>query len=149
MCSEAMAADGSMQPLDAGPWQQKIDDMAAEGLRVLAFARLPVSADTSSLAIEDVRQGLQFLGVAGFMDPPRPEAVKAIADCHDAGIRVKMITGDHARTAGAIASKLGLQEPGRVLTGAELDKVNDAELVNLAAEVDVFARTSLNTSCAW
>ncbi|MFC4259945.1 HAD-IC family P-type ATPase [Marinobacter lacisalsi] len=142
MCSDAMTTDGSLQPLDAGPWQKKIDDMAAEGLRVLAFARLPVSSGTSSLAIEDVRQGLQFLGVAGFMDPPRPEAVKAIADCHDAGIRVKMITGDHARTAGAIASKLGLRETGRVLTGADLDQVDDRELVNLAATVDVFARTS-------
>jgi magnesium-transporting ATPase (P-type) len=109
---------------------------------VVAFARLQVAADTRSLTIDDVRQGLELLGVAGFMDPPRPEAVKAIADCHEAGIRVKMITGDHARTAGAIAAKLGLRETAQVLTGAELDQVDDRELVTLAARVDVFARTS-------
>ncbi|MGM0569285.1 cation-translocating P-type ATPase [Marinobacter sp.] len=142
MCDRAMTEDGDTGRLDTGDWQQKVDAMAAEGLRVLAFARLSVAGETGSLEIDDVREGLEFLGVAGFMDPPRPEAVEAIAACHQAGIRVKMITGDHARTAGAIAEQLGLKETQRVLTGADLDQLGDDELVEQAARVDVFARTS-------
>ncbi len=142
MCSGDLAPDGGTVELDADGWQRRIDAMAAEGLRVLAFARLPVAAGTTSVSIDDVREGLQLLGVAGFMDPPRSEAITAIEECHRAGIRVKMITGDHARTAGAIATRLGLRVPDRVLTGADLDRVSDEDLVKLAAEVDVFARTS-------
>ena len=86
--------------------------------------------------------GLSFLGIVGLIDPPRPEAIAAVAECRAAGIRVKMITGDHAGTAAAIAEQIGLANPHHVLTGAELDRLDDAQLALEVASVDVFARTS-------
>ncbi|MDQ0302109.1 HAD-IC family P-type ATPase [Ancylobacter polymorphus] len=125
-----------------GAWEAAIARAAAAGERVLGFAmkRLPVAP--ARLSFEDVREGFSFLGLIGFIDPPRPEAVTAIAECRSAGIGVKMITGDHAATAGAIARQLGLAETPVVATGAEVDAVSDDDLVALAARTDVFARTS-------
>ena len=88
------------------------------------------------------RGGLSFVGLLGLIDPPRPEAIAAVAECRAAGIRVKMITGDHAGTAAAIAAEIGLQNSDRVLTGADLDKLDDAQLATEVATVDIFARTS-------
>jgi magnesium-transporting ATPase (P-type) len=85
---------------------------------------------------------LQFLGLVGLIDPPRAEAIAAVAECRAAGIRVKMITGDHAGTATAIARQIGLVNAQQVLTGADLDRLDDAGLQLEAANVDVFARTS-------
>jgi len=90
----------------------------------------------------DVEGRLALLGMVGLIDPPRPEAIGAVAECHSAGIRVKMITGDHAGTAAAIARQIGLQNPHAVLTGADLERMNDAELAAAVRETDVFARTS-------
>ncbi|WP_425106949.1 HAD-IC family P-type ATPase [Ancylobacter sp.] len=125
-----------------GAWEAAIARAAAAGERVLGFAmkRLPVAP--ARLCFEDVREGFSFLGLVGFIDPPRPEAVTAIAECRSAGIGVKMITGDHAATAGAIARQLGLAATPVVATGAEVDAVSDDDLVALAARTDVFARTS-------
>ena len=86
--------------------------------------------------------GLSFLGLVGLIDPPRPEAIAAVAECRAAGIRVKMITGDHAGTATAIAAQIGLARPDRVLTGADLDTLDDAQLALEVMGTDVFARTS-------
>ncbi|MDZ7781742.1 MAG: HAD-IC family P-type ATPase [Halioglobus sp.] len=83
-----------------------------------------------------------MIGMVGLIDPPRPEAVAAIAECHDAGIRVKMITGDHRGTARAIGKQIGLQHPDNVLTGADLDGMNDAALATAVLGTDIFARTS-------
>ncbi|AHI29745.1 HAD-IC family P-type ATPase [Marinobacter similis] len=87
-------------------------------------------------------EGLVFLGLVGLIDPPRSEAIKAVAECQSAGIRVKMITGDHADTARAIADEVGLENPERVLTGADLDQLTDQQLASAAIDTDVFARTS-------
>jgi magnesium-transporting ATPase (P-type) len=89
-----------------------------------------------------LQDGLVLLGVVGLIDPPRPEAIDAVRDCRAAGIRVKMITGDHAVTAGAIASQLGLANPGRVATGKDIDGLDGTALRALARDTDVFARTS-------
>ena len=83
-----------------------------------------------------------FAGIVGFIDPPRDEAVRAVADCRSAGIAVKMITGDHAATAGAIASQLRLADDVRVVTGQDLEQVSDADLPALAESASVFARTT-------
>ena len=126
--------------VDAGHWLHRADAMAAKGQRVLALAALPdagTAIDPSAL-----EGGLTFLGLVGLIDPPRPEAIAAVAECRAAGIRVKMITGDHAGTAAAIAAQIGLENPRRVLTGADLDKLDDAQLALEVAGVDVFARTS-------
>jgi calcium-translocating P-type ATPase len=120
-------------------WDARIAEAAAEGERVLGFAFKRFSGERLSL---ETIGGLQFLGIVGFIDPPREEAMKAIAECRSAGIAVKMITGDHAATAGAIARKLGLSDRNVVLTGGQLDRLSDDELAARVGAVDVFARTS-------
>jgi len=113
------------EPLDAAHWDSVIADLGGQGLRVLAAARLTAASDRSDIALDDL-DDLEFLGVWGILDPPRPEAIDAIADCHHAGIRVKMITGDHAGTALAIAREMGLvhDADAPVLTGTELEAMS-------------------------
>jgi magnesium-transporting ATPase (P-type) len=142
MCASEVAESGEAGELGRDFWEQIITEMASDGLRVLALARKPAARGGSELAIEDLEQGAELLGLVGLLDPPRQEAIRAIAECHDAGIRVKMITGDHGITAGAIARKLGLKNTERVLTGKDLDQLDDDQLRDLVGEVDVFARTS-------
>ncbi|TCK30201.1 P-type E1-E2 ATPase [Ancylobacter aquaticus] len=125
-----------------GVWEAAIARAAAAGERVLGFAMKRLAVAPQRLSFDDMREGFDFLGLVGFIDPPRPEAVAAIAECRSAGIGVKMITGDHAATAGAIARQLGLAENPVVVTGAEVDAVSDEVLVDMAASTSVFARTS-------
>jgi Ca2+-transporting ATPase len=119
--------------------------LAAQGLRVLAVATglVPAAAVPDGASVDDLVglvRALEFQGLVGLTDPPRPEARDAIAACRRAGISVKMITGDHATTASAIGSSLGLE--GDVVTGAELDEWSDAELSARAPGLAVFARVS-------
>ncbi|MFC6689281.1 HAD-IC family P-type ATPase [Jhaorihella thermophila] len=95
-----------------------------------------------SLSHDSVGDGLVLLGLAGLIDPPRSEAIAAVAECRGAGIKVKMITGDHAATASAIAARIGIDSAHRVLTGADLDRLDDALLVEEARLTNVFARTT-------
>lgn len=131
------------EPLDIPRWEAAIDDLGGQGLRLLAAARRPVGVDVDEITPDDL-EGLEFLGLWGILDPPRPEAIDAIADCHAAGIRVKMITGDHAGTAVAISRELGLATGSdvRVLTGAELEAMTQEQLKGVVRDVDVYARTS-------
>ncbi|MGL4443936.1 MAG: HAD-IC family P-type ATPase, partial [Alsobacter sp.] len=126
--------------IDVEDWHRRADAMAGRGLRVLALAERAETEDTIHAGA--LEGGLTFLGLVGLIDPPRPEAIAAVAECRAAGIRVKMITGDHAGTAAAIAARIGLVNPTRVLTGADLDRLDDAQLALEVASVDVFARTS-------
>lgn len=143
MCTHEVAATGERMPLEHKTWESRISEMASEGLRVLALARKPTPGSRQQqLMVEELEQGAELLGLVGLLDPPRQEAIRAIEECHSAGIRVKMITGDHALTAGAIARKLGLRNTDKVLTGKELDHLDDKQLQQAAGEVDVFARTS-------
>ena len=91
---------------------------------------------------EDVLDSLTLIGMVGMIDPPREEAIKAVAQCHEAGIQVKMITGDHAQTAAAIGRQVGLNKSDTVLTGADLDCMSDEALRNVILDCDIFARTS-------
>jgi len=126
--------------VDYAHWHDRAEMLARRGLRVLALAERAETGDRVDAAA--LEGGLTFLGLVGLIDPPRPEAIAAVAECHSAGIRVKMITGDHAGTAAAIAAQIGLANPHRVLTGHDLDKLDDAQLALEASAVDVFARTS-------
>ncbi|MFQ6180803.1 cation-transporting P-type ATPase [Sinorhizobium meliloti] len=126
--------------VDDAHWHDRAEALAQRGLRVLALAERAEMGDR--LDVATLEGGLTFVGLVGLIDPPRPEAIAAVAECHGAGIRVKMITGDHAGTATAIAAQIGLANPKRVLTGHDLDKLDDAQLALEAASVDVFARTS-------
>jgi magnesium-transporting ATPase (P-type) len=140
MCSTQIVG-ARREPLDHAYWGEQIRHAAASGERVLGFATKPAQG-AGSLSMEDLRGDLAFLGIVGFIDPPRPAVVEALGECRSAGIAVKMITGDHAETARAIARQLGLGDTGTAVTGADLDRTPDEELVALAQRSAVFARTS-------
>lgn len=142
MCSTQRNASGGADPLDQAYWHGMAERIAARGQRVLAFATRPVQPDHTVLEVTDLPGQLILIGLVGLIDPPRPEAVDAVAECHGAGIRVKMITGDHAGTAAAIGRQIGLQKSDKVLTGTELDSMNDATLAAAALDTDIIARTS-------
>ena len=142
MCRSERTADGGTEPLDAGYWHAKAEEIAALGERVLALAVRTVDPSHKALAFADVDGPLVLLGLVGFIDPPRPESMESVAECRSAGIRVKMITGDHKGTAMAIGRQIGLQNPDHALTGADLDRMDDAALAAAVLDTDVFARTS-------
>jgi Ca2+-transporting ATPase len=117
---------------------------ADEALRVLALARKPLSPEINiDRYVEEEQNGYTLLGLVGMMDLPRPEAVAAVAKCRQAGIRVVMITGDHAATARAVGKKVGLFDEGmKLLTGADLTSIDDVELSRMVETVAIYARTS-------
>ena len=147
-CGGALDAKGEAVPLDADAVHAQVVDMAKAGLRVLAFAQHPAGEDQETLDHPHLAGGLTFIGLQGMIDPPREEAIRAVSACRDAGIRVKMITGDHAVTAAAIAGQIGLDHrvgPGGVpaaLTGKQLTALSDAELTSAAHDTAVFARVT-------
>jgi Ca2+-transporting ATPase len=122
----------------------RVKKMADRGLRVLAFAKLPVSVHQSSIEREDIREGLIFLGLQGMIDPPRPSAVRAVQACSKAGIQVKMITGDHIDTARAIARRMGIEKDGQTIayTGASLAAMDSLALADAVDRGSVFARVA-------
>ena len=142
LCERQRSASGD-EPLAAQAWRGEIDKLAARGQRVIAFASKP-ARDENRLEFAEVEDGgLTLIGLVGLIDPPRAEAIQAIAECKAAGIDVKMITGDHASTAAAIARELGLGE-GAVdaLTGRAIDAMDDEALRRALPATAVFARTS-------
>lgn len=141
MC-ENQRGMGKTEPLDTAYWNTKAETIASLGQRVLAFAVKSVKPEHTVLEHKEVEGTLTLLGMVGMIDPPRSEAITAVAECHTAGIRVKMITGDHAKTAAAIGKQIGLQNPDKVLTGADLDGMGDAVLRQAVLDCDIFARTS-------
>ncbi len=141
-CRRMLAADGNEIELDAAAIETAAAQMAHGGLRVLALARRQLP-DESGLNEAAIATDLVFLGLAGMIDPPRARAIGAVRTCHAAGIRVKMITGDHAATARAIATQIGIVKNGddaQVLTGRDLARLDDAALEAAAFNVDIFAR---------
>ncbi|MGH1564840.1 cation-translocating P-type ATPase [Mumia sp. DW29H23] len=143
-CSHQRAADGSTEPVDRRWWEEHIDALGGEGLRVLAAAVAVPEPGHETVGDGDVSEGLEIVGLVGIVDPPRPEAVAAIAECRRAGIAVKMITGDHAGTALAIGREMGIVHGSGVgvLTGAELEEMSTSQLRDVVRDVDVYARTS-------
>jgi magnesium-transporting ATPase (P-type) len=142
LCSVQLAADlEQSEVLDRAFWEAAIEEAASQGQRVLGFAVRKSTSSVQSLPLEEVNE-LTFVGIVGFIDPPREEAIRAVANCRSAGIAVKMITGDHAATAQAIAKQLCLADEIQVLTGPELDAISDEELPKLANQVSVFARAT-------
>lgn len=134
-------SDAAGQPLDEADWQARMDDAAGEGQRVLALAECELPAGTRELNAADITPRFTLLGLVGLMDPPRPEAVAAVAECQAAGIRVVMITGDHAATAAAIGASLGLRD-SQPINGSEIDTLDDAALGARLGQTDVIARAS-------
>lgn len=142
MCRAQRGIDGMENELDVGYWHGQSELIAARGERVLALAAKPVPPEHTVLELSDVEGALVLLGMVGMIDPPRPEAIAAVRECREAGIRVKMITGDHAMTAAAIGGQIGLENARKVLTGADLDRMDDAALQLAVTDCDIFARTS-------
>jgi magnesium-transporting ATPase (P-type) len=141
MCAEQATVLG-LRPIDRAYWTDQIAEAASSGERVLGFAVKAQADGGKRLDFADLEDGMVFLGIVGFIDPPRDEVVEAIAECRSAGIAVKMITGDHAVTAASIARQLGLDNGVDVVTGADLDKTPDESLVAVVQEAEVFARTN-------
>jgi magnesium-transporting ATPase (P-type) len=142
LCSR-QRVDGEDRPLDPAYWHRCIDELAGDGQRLLAAAFQAVGPDQRELRFRELQDGgLTLLGLFGLMDPPREEAIAAVRLCEEAGIRVKMITGDHAVTARVIGAQLGIGRGDRAVTGQALEAVGDEELRALVREVDVFARAS-------
>ena len=128
-------------------WQQRAENMAAQGLRILAFASYqnynpttPVAGHLASEQLPD--SGWKLLGLIGMADPARAEARDAVAECQHAGIRILMITGDHAVTARAIGQQLGLAKDPIVITGSELDQLSEPELAQRLNEAHIIARAT-------
>jgi magnesium-transporting ATPase (P-type) len=142
MCTAQLTAAGREQPLDAGHWAAAIEAQARAGRRVLALARRALPPGQQALDHEHVADGLVLLGLVGIIDPPRDEAVQAVRQCTEAGIRVLMITGDHGVTASAIAGQLGMAGDLSAVTGPELEAMDDATMRAVVARKRVFARAS-------
>ena len=128
--------DGTIKIIDAEIKEtivKKIDDMSGDALRVIGFA----------YKVEDggpAEENLTFTGLLGLMDPPKKDAKKAVSDCINAGIKVKMITGDHEKTARAIAKELGILTTGKIITGDELAELTTEEYLSIADDIQVYAR---------
>jgi Ca2+-transporting ATPase len=140
LCQDQLI-EGIIRPLRTEEVLAKADELGKEGLRVLAMGYKSVFRDKIKLNPEDIG-GLTFLGLQGMIDPPKEGVVEAIKKCKTAGIKTIMITGDRAKTAVAIAEKIGIAEEGdKVLTGGELSRMSDDELYEVVAQVSVYART--------
>lgn len=137
-CSNAFDKHLQTVALDTVSLQRQVEEMAARGLRVLAFARCNHSDD--AVQHHEVEDGLTFVGLQAMIDPPRPEAALSIAACYQAGVQVKMITGDHPITALAIARQLGMRQTERVITGAELQAIDESDYPQLVEQCAVYAR---------
>lgn len=136
-CINQLSSDGQPQPLDAAAIERAALGFAEQGMRVLLLARQIFAAELE--LSDDKLQQLTFIGLVGMIDPPRKAAISAIRHCHSAGIRVKMITGDHASTALAIARQIGLGAE-KAMSGRELAALDDKALERVAHEINVFAR---------
>jgi len=141
-CYAQRTGSNETEPLNHDYWHEQAELIAAQGQRVLALAFKPMKPEHTVLEHSDIQGSLIFLGLAALMDPLRNEAIEAVSECHRAGIDIKMITGDHAATAVAIGQQLGLRNTDRVLTGVELDKMDDAQLAEVVNKTGIFARTS-------
>ncbi len=143
-CDRQLDTQGQTPGIEKDTVESVVHAMAAQGLRVLAFAKKEVPVTTDGIDHSDIDQDLIFLGLQGMIDPPRPEAIAAVKACQMAGIQVKMITGDHALTAQAIAEQMGLSQngSGQVFSGQQLAQMNDEELANAIENFAVFARVA-------
>jgi magnesium-transporting ATPase (P-type) len=142
MCDRQGSLRQSQAALDAGYWLRHAKEFAADGLRVLAIAGRLVEDSKREVSFADLKGDFALLALVGIIDPPRDEAITAVATCAGAGIRVKMITGDHVDTAQAIGARLGIGLDKPALTGAEIEALDDEQLRGVALDVDIFARAS-------
>lgn len=143
-CTHMLNRRGEPVPLARSPIERSVETMAAQALRVLAFARKQVEPHHHAIDRDDIATGLVFLGLQGMIDPPRPEAIAAVRACQSAGIEIVTITGDHISTARAIARRMGIQKAREVVAfeGQQLAAMDDRQLTQAIETGDVFARVA-------
>ena len=142
-CNRQELSNGIQAPLDRAFWSKKNEEIASKGQRVLALARLTdAKIDEATFHAEGLTKELVLLGLVGIIDPPRDEAIAAVKECHQGGIRVTMITGDHAVTGASIAKMLGIGDGKSYVTGSQIEEIDDDALEAKCRRIDVFARTS-------
>jgi magnesium-transporting ATPase (P-type) len=142
-CDRQQTGSGEAVPLDRERFLKASDRLAGQGERVLALAWIENPELTAgSLGPADLPKNLVLLGLIGLLDPPRQEAIEAVKTCHEGGIRVTMITGDHKITAAAIAKMIGIGDGKTAMAGTEIEEMNEAALQETVRDVDVFARAS-------
>jgi Ca2+-transporting ATPase len=143
-CTHMLDARGELVAINMEAIREVAGSLGSDGMRVIAFCRRDGSHVSGDFAHHHVSEGLTFLGLQGMIDPPREEAIAAVAKCQAAGIRVKMITGDHAVTAQAIAKQIGIIGADTVpaISGRELAEISDADLPEIADRTAVFARVA-------
>ncbi len=143
-CTQMLDQQGQAIPLERSVIEQAVDAMTSQALRVLAFAQKVVEPHHHAIDHYDIKTDLVFLGLQGMLDPPRPEAIAAIHACQAAGIKIKMITGDHISTACAIAQRMNIQQSNQVMAfeGQQLAKMDDRQLMEAVEAGDVFARVA-------
>lgn len=146
MCSYMLDEKGNKIPFDKTEIVRVANDMATRGLRILCFAYTEIDSNNSQIRHNDIADGLTFVGLQAMIDPARPEVIEAVKKCHSAGIKIKMITGDHALTASAIAKAIGIvkgENPDyTAITGKELEQYDDEKLKETAIKYSVFARVT-------
>ncbi|WP_195513364.1 HAD-IC family P-type ATPase [Enterococcus sp. 1001283B150225_161107_E12] len=137
---EVLLSKSSLSQSEQQQWINQASQLAKKGQRVLGFAykQLPIEQELDHAQL----QQLTFVGIAGIIDPPKESAIQAVRECQQAGISVKMITGDHKDTAQAIADQIGLKHTSNVLEGIDIDRLSDQDLAKKVSKVDVFARTT-------
>lgn len=142
-CSRQQLDSGAAVAIDRDYWGEKNEAIARKGQRVLALAWLPEAVvDDATFTAAGLSRELVLLGLVGIIDPPREEAIEAVKQCHEGGIRVTMITGDHSVTAASIASMLGIGDGKSYVTGSQIEEMDDEALEAKCRRIDVFARTS-------
>ncbi len=142
-CKKAIDSQGKKITLDIEEIKNQTALMAKKGLRVLGFAKKEIALQKQNMNDSDLESGMIFLGLMGMIDPPRPEAIEAIKTAQKAGIKIKMITGDHLETAKAIAIQMGIIEASdeNIYSGKELSSMSDEEFAS-ASQAKVFARVA-------
>ncbi len=139
MCHMQQGSTG-LEPVNRDFWIDRVSMLARQGKRVLAVASLETDRSHTKLEHGNISSNLTMLGLLGIMDTAREEAMPAIAACRSAGIKVKMITGDHALTAACIGNMLGIPDSGKVLTGQDIDTYEAGQLAQAVEEVNIYAR---------
>lgn len=141
MCSQQRNL-GQDESIQLSIWHDRIQQASNAGQRVLALASKGCTAQQQTLNFSDAGAGFTLLGLVGIIDPPRAEAIQAVRLCQEAGIRIKMITGDHRVTACAIGAQLGIGDGQHAVTGVELDELDDQAVCEVVQQVDIFARAN-------
>jgi magnesium-transporting ATPase (P-type) len=141
MSDKQYTRDGE-KDIDREYWEKKMEEVAGKGQRLLSAAFQKAGESKSEIEKKDVEKGSIFLGIIGIIDPPRQEAIDSVKECKEAGIMVKMITGDHVITAKSIGKQIGIGDGEKALSGKELEDMSDEELIDIVDEYDVYARAS-------